>query len=40
MNIWILNHYADTPDGQATRTYDLSKQLVERGHRVTILAAG
>ena len=40
MNIWILNHYADTPDGQATRTYDLSKQLVDRGHRVTILAAG
>ena len=40
MNIWILNHYADTPDGQATRTYDLSKQLVERGHRVTIFAAG
>ena len=40
MNIWILNHYADSPDGQATRSYDLSKQLVERGHRVTILAAG
>lgn len=40
MNIWILNHYADTPDRQATRTYDLSKQLVERGHRATIFAAG
>jgi glycosyltransferase involved in cell wall biosynthesis len=40
MNIWILNHYADTPDRQATRSYDLSKQLVERGHRVTIFAAG
>jgi glycosyltransferase involved in cell wall biosynthesis len=40
MNIWILNHYADTPDRQATRTYDLSKQLVERGHQVTIFAAG
>jgi glycosyltransferase involved in cell wall biosynthesis len=40
MNIWILNHYADTPDGQATRSYDLSKKLVERGHRMTIFAAG
>lgn len=40
MNIWIVNHYADTPDGQATRSYDLSKKLVERGHRVTIFAAG
>lgn len=40
MNIWIFNHYADAPEGQATRSYDLSKQLVERGHRVTIFAAG
>ncbi len=40
MNIWTLNHYADTPDRQATRSYDLGKQLVERGHRVTIFAAG
>ncbi len=40
MNIWILNHYADTPDRQATRSYDLSKQMVERGHRLTIFAAG
>jgi len=40
MNIWIVNHYADAPDGQATRSYDLSKQMAERGHRVTIFAAG
>lgn len=40
MNLWILNHYADAPDRQSTRTYDLSKQLVDRGHRVTIFAAG
>src|SRR6266705_6318706 len=40
MNVWIFNHYADTPDRQATRSYDLSKQLVERGHLVTIFAAG
>src|SRR5882757_7837297 len=40
MNIWILNHYADSPDRQATRSYDLSRKLVERGHIVTIFAAG
>lgn len=40
MKIWILNHYADTPDRQGTRTYDLGKQLVERGHAVTVFAAG
>ena len=40
MNIWIINHYADTPDRPATRTFDLSRQLVQRGHRVTIFAAG
>jgi glycosyltransferase involved in cell wall biosynthesis len=40
LNIWILNHYADTPDRQATRSYDLAKQLVARGHQVTIFAAG
>jgi glycosyltransferase involved in cell wall biosynthesis len=40
MNVWILNHYADTPDRQATRSYDLGWQLVEKGHHVTIFAAG
>ncbi|MFZ3199736.1 MAG: glycosyltransferase family 4 protein [Candidatus Acidiferrales bacterium] len=40
MNIWILNHYADTPDRQTTRSYDLGKQLVARGHAVTVFAAG
>ncbi|HVB56308.1 MAG TPA: glycosyltransferase family 4 protein [Candidatus Acidoferrales bacterium] len=40
MNIWIFNHYADTPDRPSTRTFDLSKQLVQRGHSVTIFAAG
>jgi glycosyltransferase involved in cell wall biosynthesis len=40
LDVWILNHYADPPGRQATRSYDLGKQLVERGHRVTIFAAG
>ncbi len=40
MNIWIFNHYADPPDGQSTRSYDLSKQLVDQGHQATIFAAG
>ena len=37
MNIWIFNHYAfppDTPGG--TRHYDFAKELVQRGHKVTI----
>lgn len=40
MNIWIFNHYADPPDRPSTRSYDLSKKLVERGHCVTIFSAG
>ena len=39
MNVWILNHYADAPDW-TTRSYDLGKQLVDKGHQVTIFAAG
>lgn len=40
MNIWILNQYAGTPDiTVATRPYNLSKELVRRGHRITIFAS-
>jgi glycosyltransferase involved in cell wall biosynthesis len=39
MIVWMLNHYADTPDGQATRSYDLGRGLVSNGHRVTIFAS-
>ena len=37
MNIWIFHHYAITPDMPgSTRHYDLSRELVKRGHKVTI----
>ncbi len=39
LNIWILNHYAETPDGQATRTYDISREMVRRGYMVTVFAS-
>ena len=40
MNIWILNHHALTPDmSGGTRHYDFAKELVKRGHRVTIIAS-
>ena len=41
MNIWIFNHYAqgfDLPGG--TRHYDLARQLIIKGHKVIIFAAG
>ncbi|MDD3101653.1 MAG: glycosyltransferase family 4 protein [Patescibacteria group bacterium] len=40
MKIWILNHYAVTPDmPSGTRHYDFAKELVKRGHEVTIFAS-
>lgn len=40
MNIWILNHYAITPDMPGgTRHYDLGRELVQLGHKVTIFAS-
>src|SRR5438034_271772 len=36
MRIWIVNHYADPPDGLATRTFDIARRMVERGHPTTI----
>ena len=41
MNIWILNHYAVSPDMPGgTRHFDLALELVKKGHDVTILASG
>jgi glycosyltransferase involved in cell wall biosynthesis len=39
MHIWIVNHYADPPDGQATRSFDIARHMVSRGHVVTIFAS-
>ncbi len=40
MNILIFNHHALTPDmGGGTRHFDFAKELVGRGHQVTIIAS-
>jgi glycosyltransferase involved in cell wall biosynthesis len=39
-SVWIFNHYAGTATSPSTRHYDLARQLVARGHRVTVFAAG
>jgi len=40
MNIWILNHYAITPDlPGGTRHFDFGKELSKRGHNVTIFVS-
>ncbi len=40
MNIWIFNHHALTPDmSGGTRHYDFAKELVKRGHSVSIVAS-
>jgi glycosyltransferase involved in cell wall biosynthesis len=39
--IWIVNHYAATPDMAAgARHFELARRMVRRGRRVTIFAAG
>jgi len=40
MNIWIVNHYAMTPQLPGiTRHFDFAKELVGRGHEVTVFAS-
>ena len=40
-SLWILNHYAITPDmSGGTRHFDLARELVKKGHDVTIFASG
>lgn len=38
MRLWIFNHYAETPEGSATRTFELAKGLARRSHDITIFA--
>ena len=38
MRIWIVNHYADPPDGLATRSFDIARRMVEKGRPTTIFA--
>lgn len=37
--IWIFNHYATKPDEPKTRAYDMGKELIKRGHKVTVFAS-
>lgn len=39
MNIWIANHYAGGADRQTTGNYDIGRQLVRKGHSVTIITS-
>ena len=39
MKVWYLSAY-DQPRGQSTRTYDYSRELVRRGHEVTMFTNG
>lgn len=40
MRIWIINHYALPPTtAGGTRHYNFARQLIARGHEVTIIAA-
>jgi glycosyltransferase involved in cell wall biosynthesis len=39
--VWLVNHYADAPDRPSgTRHYDLARQMLRRGHPVTVFASG
>src|ERR1700737_2995983 len=39
MKVWFVNHYADPPAGLSTRSYDLARRMVERGHAITIFTS-
>ncbi len=40
MTIWLINHYALTPEqAGGTRHYDIASELIRRGHDVTIIAS-
>ena len=40
MKIWIVNHYADPPEGgKYLRHFHFAKELISRGHEVMIFTA-
>lgn len=39
IKVWYVSAY-DQPEGQSTRTYDYSRELMRRGHEVTIFTNG
>ena len=40
MKIWIVNHYADPPEGgKYLRHFHFAKELISRGHEVIIAFA-
>ncbi len=40
MKVWMFNHYANIPKYPGgTRHFDLAKQLIEKGHQITIFAS-
>jgi len=39
MKIWIINPYDQTPEQQATRTYEYTRKIVQYGHEVTVIAS-
>ena len=39
MRIWIVNHYADPPDGMATRSVDLARHFDAAGNPTTVFAS-
>jgi glycosyltransferase involved in cell wall biosynthesis len=39
VHVWIVNHHADPPDGFATRSFDIARRLVERGHPTTVFVS-
>ncbi len=39
VHIWVVNHYADPPDGLATRSFDLARRWVEKGNPTTLFVS-
>jgi len=39
MKIWVINQHGTGPEEPATRSYDIGKVLVQKGHDVTVFAS-